>query len=98
MTSINKISKLLEKATELQEKTFPKKKAEQRLKDYMNDPDYAEFQAIVDDAFIESQKLTASDCVLKTIVFINKLAKKLSDDENHKFTEQMKKWYNKVGI
>ena len=75
-----------------------KQNPEQRLKDYMNDPDYAEFQAIVDDAFIESQKLTASDCVLKTIVFINELAKKLNDDECYKYTQQMKKWYNKVGI
>ena len=75
-----------------------KQNPEQRLRDYMNDPDYAEFQAIVDDAFIETQKLTASDCVLKTIVFINELAKKLSDEENHKFEERMKKWYNKVGI
>ena len=98
MTSMNKISKLLDKATELQEKTFSKKNPEQRLRDYMNDPDYAEFQAIVDDAFIEAQKLTASDCVLKTIVFINKLAKKLSDDECYEYSEQMKKWYNKGGI
>ena len=98
MTSINKISKLLDKATELQEKTFSKKNPEQRLRDYMNDPDYAEFQAIVDDAFIETQKLTASDCVLKTIVFINKLSKKLSDDECYEYAQQMKKWYNKVGI
>ena len=98
MTSINKISKLLDKATELQEKTFSKKNPEQRLKDYMNDPRYSEYQQIVDDAFIETQKLTASDCVLKTIVFINKLSKKLSDEENQKFKERMKKWYNKVGI
>ena len=98
MTSINKISKLLDKATELQEKTFSKKNPEQRLRDYMNDPDYAEFQAIVDDAFIETQKLTASDCVLKTIVFINKLSKKLSDDECYEYAQQMKKWYNKGGI
>ena len=98
MTSINKISKLLDKATELQEKTFPKKKAEQRLKDYMNDPRYSEYQQIVDEAFIEQQKLTASDCVLKTIVFINEISKKLNDEESHEFTERMKKWYNKVGI
>ena len=98
MTSINKISKLLDKATELQEKTFSKKNPEQRLKDYMNDPRYSEYQQIVDEAFIETQKLTASDCVLKTIVFINELAKKLSDEENQKFAERMKKWYNKVGI
>ena len=98
MTSMNKISKLLDKATELQEKTFSKKNPEQRLRDYMNDPDYAEFQAIVDDAFIETQKLTASDCVLKTIVFINKLARKLNDDECYEYHEQMKKWFNKVGI
>ena len=95
---MNKISKLLDKATELQEKTFSKKNPEQRLRDYMNDPDYAEFQAIVDDAFIETQKLTASDCVLKTIVFINKLARKLNDDECYEYSEQMKKWYNKGGI
>ena len=98
MTSINKISKLLDKATELQEKTFSKKNPEQRLKDYMNDPRYSEYQQIVDEAFIETQKLTASDCVLKTIVFINKLSKKLSDDECYEYTQQMKKWYNKGGI
>ena len=98
MTSMNKISKLLDKATELQKKTFPKKKVEQRLKDYMNDPRYSEYQQIVDEAFIETQKLTASDCVLKTIVFINKLARKLNDDECFEYHEQMKKWFNKVGI
>ena len=75
-----------------------KQNSGQRLKDYMNDPRYSEYQQIVDEAFIESQKLTASDCVLKTIVFINELAKKLNDDECYKYTQQMKKWYNKVGI
>ena len=75
-----------------------KQNSEQRLKDYMIDPRYSEYQQIVDEAFIETQKLTASDCVLKTIVFINKLAKKLSDDECYEYSEQMKKWYNKGGI
>ena len=98
MSSVNTIKELLDKATELQEKTFSKKNPEQRLKDYMNDPRYSEYQQIVDEAFIEAQKLTASDCVLKTIVFINKLSKKLSDDECYEYAQQMKKWYNKVGI
>ena len=75
-----------------------KQNPEQRLRDYMNDPRYSEYQQIVDEAFIEAQKLTASDCVLKTIVFINKLAKKLSDDECYEYAQQMKKWYNKGGI
>ena len=75
-----------------------KQNPEQRLRDYMNDPRYSEYQQIVDEAFIEAQKLTASDCVLKTIVFINELAKKLSDDECYEYHEQMKKWYNKGGI
>ena len=60
--------------------------------------EWASHQQIVDEAFIETQKLTASDCVLKTIVFINKLSKKLSDDESYEYAQQMKKWYNKVGI
>ena len=75
-----------------------KQNSGQRLKDYMNDPRHSEYQKIVDEAFIEQQRLTASDCVLKTIVFINELAKKLNDDECYKYTQQMKKWYNKVGI
>ena len=100
MTSINKISKLLDKATDIEKKTFPKKSPEQKLRDYnyMNDPEYSEYQQIVDEAFIEQQKLTASDCVLKTIVFINEISKKLNDEESHEFIERMKKWYNKVGI
>ena len=68
------------------------------MKDYMNDPKYSEFQNIIDEGFIKAHKLSASDCVLKTIVFIQDLARKLNDEECHKFHEQMKKWYNKVGI
>ena len=98
MASTNKIWELLNKGSDIQKKTFPKKKVEERLRNYMNDPEFSEYQQIVDEAFIESQKLTASDCVLKTIVFINELAKKLNDDECYKYTQQMKKWYNKVGI
>ena len=68
------------------------------MKDYMNDPKYSEFQNIIDEEFIKAQKVNASDCVLKTIVFINKLAKKLNDEECYEYHEQMKKWFNKVGI
>ena len=68
------------------------------MKDYMNDPKYSEYQNIVDEAYIEAHKLNASDCTFKTIQFIQDLARKLNDEENHKFHERMKKWYNKVGI
>ena len=100
MASMDKINGLLGKATDIEKKTFPKKNVEQRLRDYnyMNDPEYSEYQQIVDEAFIEQQKLTASDCVLKTIVFINKISKKLNGEESHEFKERMKKWFNKVGI
>ena len=75
-----------------------KQNPEQRLKDYMNNPEYSEFQAIVDKEFVKANKHTTSDCVLRTIVFINKLARKLDDDECYEYHEQMKKWFNKVGI
>ena len=100
MTSINKISKLLDKATDIEKKTFPKKSPEQKLRDYdyMNDPEFSEYQQIVDEAFIEAQKINAGDCVAKTIKLINKLTKKLNEEETHEFTERMKKWFNKVGV
>ena len=75
-----------------------KQNPEQRLKDYMNNPEYSEFQAIVDKEFVKANKHTPSDCVLRTIVFINKLARKLDDDECYEYHEQMKKWFNKGGI
>ena len=75
-----------------------KQNPEQRLKDYMNNPEYSEFQAIVDKEFVKANKRTQSDCVLKTIVFINKLARKLDDDECYEYHEQMKSWFNKAGI
>ena len=68
------------------------------MKDYMNDPKYSEFQNIIDEEFIKAQKVNASDCVLKTIVFINKLAKQLNDDDCFEYTERIKKWINRGGI
>ena len=70
----------------------------QKLRDYMNDPDYAEFQQIVDEAFIESQKMNVEDYVAKAIKFIRKISKKLNEKECYEFNERMKKWYNKGGI
>ena len=68
------------------------------MKDYANDPKYSEYQNIIDEEFIKAQKLNANDCTQKAIIFIQELARKLNDEECHKFHEQMKKWYNKVGI
>ena len=67
-------------------------------RDYLNNEEYSEFQNILDEEFIKAHKVNANDCVLKTIVFINQLAKKLNDDECFEYHEQMKKWFNKVGI
>ena len=75
-----------------------KQNSEKRLKDYMNNPEFAEFQNVVDEVFKELNKKTPSDCVLETIVFINKLARKLNDDDCYEYHEQMKKWFNKGGI
>ena len=75
-----------------------KQNPENKLRDYMNNPEFAEFQNVVDKAFKELNKKTPSDCVLETIVFINKLARKLNDDDCYEYTQQMKKWYNKGGI
>ena len=105
---LDKMNKDIDKATKLQEemKDIESGKAIVNADgkivgynhDYMNDPEYSEFQNIVDEEFIKANKLNANDCVLKTILFVRKLAKKLNDEENHEFTERMKKWYNKVGI
>ena len=75
-----------------------KQNSEKRLKDYMNNPEFAEFQNIIDEEFEKANKRTPSDCVLETIVFINKLARKLDDDDCYEYHEQMKKWFNKGGI
>ena len=75
-----------------------KQNPEQRLRDYMNNPEFSEFQNIIDEEFQKANKRTPSDCVLETIVFINKLARKLDDDDCYEYHEQMKKWFNKVGI
>ena len=51
------IAKLLEEATKIQDEVFPKqKKAENKLKDYFNDPRYAEYQNIVKESAIEVSK------------------------------------------
>ena len=75
-----------------------KQNTEQNLRDYMNDPRYSEYQNIIEEEFIKANKITASNCVSKTIQFINKLARKLNDDECYEYHEQMKKWFNKGGI
>ena len=75
-----------------------KQNTEQNLRDYMNDPRYSEYQNIIEEEFIKANKITASSCVSKTIQFINKLARKLNDDECYEYHEQMKKWFNKGGI
>ena len=75
-----------------------KQNSEQNLRDYMNDPRYSEYQNIIEEEFIKANKITASSCVSKTIQFINKLAKKLNDEECYEYHKQMKKWFNKVGI
>tara|TARA_R110002020_G_scaffold429292_1_gene638811 strand:- start:139 stop:372 length:234 start_codon:yes stop_codon:yes gene_type:complete len=75
-----------------------KQNSEQRLRDYMNNAEFSEFQNIVDEEFEKANKCTPSDCVLETIVLINKLARKLNDDECYEYHEQMKKWFNKAGI
>ena len=67
-------------------------------KDYLNNEEYSEVQNVLDEEFIKAQKVNAGDCVSKTIQFINKLTKKLNDEECYKYHKQMKKWFNKVGI
>ena len=75
-----------------------KQNTEQNLRDYMNDPRYSEYQNIIEEEFIKANKITASSCVSKTIQFINKLARKLNDEECYEYHEKMKKWFNKGGI
>ena len=75
-----------------------KQNTEQNLRDYMNDHRYSEYQNIIEEEFIKANKITASSCVSKTIQFINKLARKLNDEECYEYHEKMKKWFNKGGI
>ena len=70
-----------------------KQNSEKRLRDYMNNPEFAEFQNVVDEAFKELNKKTPSDCVLETIVFINKLARKLNDDDCYEVTSKLKDFF-----
>ena len=100
MASMDKINGLLSKATDIEKKTFPKKNVEQRLRDYnyMNDPEFSEFQQIVDEEFIKANKLNVEDYVAKAISFLKKISRKLNEEECYEFNERMKKWYNKGGI
>ena len=75
-----------------------KQNPENKLRDYMNNPEFAEFQNILDEEFKKASKKTPSDCVLETIVFINTMARKLDDDDCYEYHQQMKKWFNKGGI
>ena len=100
MGLVDDINGLLGKATDIEKKTFPKKSAEQRLRDYdyMNDPEFSEFQAIVDDEIIKANKLNVEDYVAKAIKLLKKISRKLNEEECYEFNERMKKWYNKGGI
>jgi|TARA_B110000438_G_C15551714_1_gene537222 hypothetical protein len=68
------------------------------MKDYMNDPKYSEYQVILEDQFQQAEKLNVDDCMMKTLELIRELAKQLNDDDCYKYTERMKKWFNKGGI
>ena len=67
------------------------------MKDYMNDPNYSEFQVILDDEFAKSQS-SIEECFKVTLKVIRKCARNLNDDDCYKYTEKLKKWYNKGGI
>ena len=67
-------------------------------KDYFNDGKFSEFQVILDGEFEKSQKLDVDKAFDETLKVIRKLARQLNDDDCYKYHEQMKKWFNKVGI
>ena len=67
-------------------------------KDYFNDGKFSEFQVILDGEFEKSQKLDVDKAFDETLKVIRKLARQLNDDDCYEYHEQMKKWFNKVGI
>ena len=75
-----------------------KQNSEKRLRDYMNNPEFAEFQSILDSEFEKAQRLDVDKAFDETLKVIRKLARQLNDDDCYEYHEQMKKWFNKVGI
>ena len=67
------------------------------MKDYMNDPKYSEFQVIINEEFAKSQS-SIEECFDATLKVIRKCARNLNDDDCYKYTEKLKKWFNKGGI
>ena len=67
-------------------------------RDYLNDGEYSEFQVILDGEFEKAQKLDVDKAFDETLKVIRRLARQLNDDDCYKYHEQMKKWFNKVGI
>ena len=68
------------------------------MNDYLNSEEYSEFQVILDDEFEKAQKLDVDKAFDETLKIIRKLARQLNDDDCYEYHEQMKKWFNKVGI
>ena len=67
-------------------------------RDYLNDGEYSEFQVILDGEFEKAQKLDVDKAFDETLKVIRKFARQLNDDDCYEYHEQMKKWFNKVGI
>ena len=72
-----------------------KQNTEQRLRDYMNDPRYSEYQSILDSEFEKAQKLDVDKAFDETLKVIREFARQLDDDDCYKYTQKMKKWFNK---
>ena len=68
------------------------------MNDYLNSEEYSEFQVILDDEFEKAQKLDVDKAFDETLKIIRKLARQLNDDDCYEYHEQMKKWFNKVGV
>jgi hypothetical protein len=67
------------------------------MKDYMNDPNYSEFQIILDEEFAKSQS-SIEECFEVTLKVIRKCSRSLNDDDCFKYTEKLRKWFGKVGV
>ena len=72
-----------------------KQNTEQRLRDYINDPRYSEYQSILDSEFEKAQKLDVDKAFDETIKVIRGFARQLNDADCYNYTQKMKKWFNK---
>ena len=64
-----------------------KQNSEKRLRDYMNNPEFAEFQSILDSEFEKAQKLDVNKAFDETLKVVREFARQLDDDDCYKYTQ-----------